>query len=113
MTELKIVDYFDLLGNKRMKTFTIKILASITDEADKEGENVTPVVISVPVVATNKKDAEKIFASTFSKMMVAAEELQQKEIYARMKEMTMSLEPPQIESSDEFLKRKWYPVKDR
>jgi hypothetical protein len=102
----------DLLGRNRMKTFRIKILASITDDADKESENITPVVISVPIAANDKKEAEQIFATTFSHMVALVKEMEQKEIYSRMKEMTKALEPQAV-SQEQYRKYKWEEAKEK
>lgn len=82
------IDYCDLLAPRtKMKTYNIQVLVSIAEANDKEMDTAIPVVVTIPVEASTRDEAQKLFADTFSKMMKDTKQAEMEAQYQKLKQL--------------------------
>jgi hypothetical protein len=104
-----LIDYFDFLAPRRvpMKTYNIQVLVSIAEANDKEMDTAIPVVVTIPVNAANRDEAQSLFAQTFSKMMDDTRKLRLEEHARQMKEIADLARKSVAESGDTYRDKRY------
>jgi hypothetical protein len=108
-----IIDYIGLLASKRikMKTYNIQVLVSIAEANDKEMDTAIPVVVTIPVEASTRDEAQKLFADTFSKLMKDTKQAEVEAQYRKMKELAASQPQKQADYPYHNPDYRWDPPK--